>query len=35
MGGLGSHMVALTQLQVLEIAYILTFTGDGPVWRTL
>ena len=31
MGGLGSHMVGLAQLRVLEIYYILTFTADGPV----
>ena len=34
MGGLGSHMVTLTQLHVLEISYILTLFADGPVWRT-
>ena len=36
MGGLGSHMVTLTQLHVLEIYYILTNNmADGPaVWRT-
>ena len=34
MGGLGSHMITLTQLHVLEIQYILIFMADGPVWRT-
>ena len=34
MGGLGSHMVTLTQLHALEISYILTHLADGPVWRT-
>jgi len=32
MGGLGSHMVGLTQLRVLEIYHTPTFTADGPVW---
>jgi hypothetical protein len=30
MGGLGSHMVGLAQLRVLEIYYILTYMADGP-----
>ena len=35
MGGLGSHMVGLAQLRVLEIYYILTYMADGPsLWRT-
>ena len=35
MGGLGTHMVGLTQLHVLEIQYLLTFAAYRPIWRTL
>ena len=35
MGGLGAHMVGLTQLYALEIYFLLTFVAYRPIWRTL